>query len=275
MYWVDVYTRIIPKQSAFSGNYWYLDLLAGSGTNYIRETNDVIVGSPFIALLFARKPFTRHIFIELNRERARALRRRVEALRYSERVSIYQSDCNTIIPKLNMNAKHFLAFIDCEGLDVNWETQETLLEKRGDIIVVFQTQELQRTLGRAKKGLSDKEKLGDFLGDSSWKRAGDVKKLLEIYMNKLKSYRKYVERIEIRGEYKYDIILACRPGPYTKAWQCLKERYSKLTNKDAELALRMCKGEIRALDEFFSVKAESQQLRLNRFLKKNENYGLY
>jgi len=115
MYWVDVYTRIIPKQPKYCSNYWYLDLLAGSGTNYIKETGDIIIGSPFIALFFARQPFTRYIFIEIDNERSLALRKRVRAMGLANRVTVYTHDCNLIIPNMNITAKHYLAFIDCEG----------------------------------------------------------------------------------------------------------------------------------------------------------------
>jgi len=77
MYWVDIYTRIISKQKKYAENYWYLDLLAGSGTNFIKEADTVVIGSPFIAILFARKPFTRYVFIELDHEKVEALRKRV------------------------------------------------------------------------------------------------------------------------------------------------------------------------------------------------------
>jgi hypothetical protein len=71
MWWTDVYTKIIPNHFE---NYWYLDLLAGSGTNCIRETGDITIGSPFIAYFFARQPFTNYIFIELDEERGRSLK---------------------------------------------------------------------------------------------------------------------------------------------------------------------------------------------------------
>ena len=44
---------------------------------------------------------------------------------------------------------HF-CFIDCEGLDVEWSTLETLLSNRGDILLVFQTAEINRVFGKGK-----------------------------------------------------------------------------------------------------------------------------
>jgi hypothetical protein len=137
-----------------------------------------------------------------------------------------------------------------------------LLDKRGDLIIVFQTQSLRRTLGRAKKGYGDQEKMTCFLGNRSWKECKNDDELLESYINKLRSKRDYVKPIKLRGKYELDIILACRSGPYTSAWDSLQRRLRHVTNKDAELALRMLKGEVTALTDFF--KPDST---LNRWLK--------
>lgn len=269
MYWVDVYTKIISKQEKYAKNYWYLDLLAGPGTNLIKEAGAVVIGSPFIAIFFAQRPFTKYIFIELDPRRVKALRRRVELLKdellHSE-VTVYASNCNSIIRELPLEkATHFLAFIDCEGLDVNWSTCRRLLEKRGDVIIVFQTQSLNRTLGRAKQGLGDERKIRAFMGDDGWRNADNAEELLAIFMDKLRAYRSYVGHVKIRGRYRYDIILACKKGPYIRAWEYLKDRYSYLTDKDAELALRILKGELKALDDFFTPQTP-RQTTLNNFL---------
>jgi len=251
MWWVDVYTRIIPK---YKEAYWYVDLLAGSGTNYIRETGDVIVGSPFIAYFFAREPFKRYAFIEMERDRALALRCRASHIGIGDRTIVRIGDCNEWITRIDLKgADHVLAFVDCEGLDVAWTTVEFLLEEQSwsDIIIVFQTQALQRTLGKALKGFPDEETLTRFMGDERWRHAKNIDELLQLYMDRLKEFRGYVESIRVRGDYSLDVILACRPGRYTSAWEYLKRRLSYVTNRDVELALRICKGELKALDEFF------------------------
>ena len=252
-HWVDVYTKIISKHKEYGEDFWYIDLLAGPGTNFIKEANTVIAGSPFIAYFCARTPFTKYIFIEYDSERVKALEERINLIEdLRMRATTYRGDCNKIISALNITAKHFLAFIDCEGLDVSWKTCKKLLTKRGDIIIVFQTQSLRRTLGRAKRNLSDKERMNEFLGDTSWRNANNADELLKLYMRKLKKYRNYVGYVRIRGRYMYDIILACKKGPYIHAWESLRKRYLKITDKDAELALRILKGEVTTIDKFFT-----------------------
>ena len=190
----------------------------------------------------------------MERKRASALRRRASHIGMSGLVDVYTGDCNELVTRINLDkADHVLAFIDCEGLDVAWNTVAYLLEKRSwsDVIIVFQTQALQRTLGRALKGFPDEKTLTRFMGDERWRKVGNVDELLQLYMERLREFRGYVENIRVRGEYSLDIILACRPGNYTSAWNYLKRKFSYITSHDAELALRICKGEFQALSEFF------------------------
>ena len=267
MWWVDVYTRIIPK---YRRAYWYVDLLAGSGTNYIKETGDIIVGSPFIAYFFAHESFKRYVFMEKDRKRASALMRRASCIGIPDLVDVCIGDCNELITRIGLDrADHVLAFIDCEGLDVAWDTVAYLLRKPSwsDVIIVFQTQALQRTLGRALKGRSDERTLTRFMGDKRWQDARNADELLQLYMNRLREFRDYVESIRVRGEYSLDIILACRQGDYTSAWDYLRRKFNYITSRDAELALRICKGELRALNEFFP----DLQRKLTDFLYERES----
>jgi len=73
--WVFVYTTIIPKQD-WVKEYWYVDLLAGSGAIQVKETGDIILGSPFVAHFFARTSFTKYFLVEMNKERHIALQTR-------------------------------------------------------------------------------------------------------------------------------------------------------------------------------------------------------
>jgi len=255
-YWVSIYTKIISKRYS---NYWYLDLLAGPGTDLISETGDVIVGSPFIAHFFAQRPFSRYIFIELDGSRFRALKARVEAL--GIRASVYPADCNDVVRALKLNADHMLIFVDCEGLEVHWNTIDRLLQRPSDLLLLFQTQELNRSLGRGKQGLGDEKRLTSFMGDESWREAEGAEEFLAMYMEKLRGYRKYVEGIKIRGRLQYDLVLACKPGPYTRAWVYLKNRLERVADKDVELVLRLLRGEVKVLDEFFPA-----QKRMDEYL---------
>ena len=68
--WAYVYTVILKN---WQGGIRYVDLLAGSGTTLIQETNDVVKGSPFAVKEFAFKPFDDYILVERDEERHKAL----------------------------------------------------------------------------------------------------------------------------------------------------------------------------------------------------------
>jgi three-Cys-motif partner protein len=55
----------------------YIDLFSGAGKARIRETGELVLGSPLLALSVA-SPFTRYIFCESNEQNVEALRTRVE-----------------------------------------------------------------------------------------------------------------------------------------------------------------------------------------------------
>jgi len=265
MWWLSIYTHIIPN---YFRNYWYIDLFSGPGLNFVRETRDYLPGSPILACN-SYKPFTQYIFIEKNRQRYESLKRILSRLNLSN-CRIYNEDCYAVISNLHINADHSFIFADCEKpSDIRWGTIEKLLRHKSDLIVVFHTESVNRVLGRARKsGKSDT--LTEMLGDDSWRNAESGSEVLDIFMKKLRSYREFVKSIKIRGSYRrivksrggrysrivrysYDVILACRKGrtrDYTNAWIELGEKMTYLRHRDAELVLRILKGEIRALDEF-------------------------
>ena len=257
-YWVGVYTKIIPKHFT---DYWYIDLLSGPGTMKVQETGDVFLGSPFISFVYAREPFKKYVFVEMNQERFLALRQRAKKVIGME-ASVYKEDCNRLVRKLEVKAQHSLIFIDLEGTEVWWSTMEALLNLKSDIILLFQTALLNRTLGRARsEKVEDREPLDRFFGDSSWEEARDGSELLKLYMDKLSRHRSYVQNIKIRGKtarggFYYDVILACRKDGYVSAWESLKERLERSTSRWVEVALSMLKGERKGLDEFMAMGLE-------------------
>jgi len=260
-YWLGLYTRIMlnqRKKGRFK-NIWYLDLLAGPGTNYVKTgaKGEVIAGSPFIAYHFAKDLFTKYVFIEADKERKEALERRVSVLKIPN-VDIYHGDCNEVIDRLDLSsADHYLAFIDCEGVDIRWSpTMLKLLKNPGDLLITFQTKELTRTLGRASKGYKDAKVLTDFIGDDRWRKAKTGEELLFLYMDRLKEYRTYVNSIKIEcKKFRYDLVLACKMGPYVETWEYLKNRLERFRDKHVRVVLEIMSGKCRTLDEFESCRS--------------------
>ena len=269
MWWFTVYSRIVPK---YFSNYWYIDLLASSGANVIKETGDIILGSPLLSFLIPQEQgrFKHHVFVEWNSEKASTLDMILKHFGYSN-YDIFRGDCNNEVYRIPLNQiDHYFCFIDCEGLDIEWSTLEHLLQYRGDVLLVFQTSETNRVFSKAKRGYNMRA-LDDFCGGNWWQSCNDINDLFNQYANRVKQkadnlrrFDNFVDYVRVMGRggsFYYDVILICKKGPYVRAWLDLKERLSNLEDKHVKLALKICKGELVTLLEFF----ERKQSKLDYF----------
>jgi len=248
--WANVYTKILKKRK---GGIRYVDLLAGSGTTLIQETKDVIKGSPFAVKAFAFHPFDDYILVEKNEERYKALIQNTKLLGNISKPKY--GDCNKFVNEIFSDKSfHNLVFIDMEGFDVTWESMECIIDSNSDIIINFPTSSFERT-----KALESQQCLDKFYGDHSWfKDIIDREKFLNLYMEKLnrsfRDFRKqapYAEAIRVgKSQYFYDIILLCRKGEYTDAWDYMKNKWNKQNPQDMENLLNYLKGRETRLDSF-------------------------
>lgn len=226
---VDIYTRIIgaPKQRAFFLNMYYIDLLAGSGLCRIGSKGDIIAGSALIACENCYRPFDKYFLVEKDSEKAEALRDRFSSV--TSDFEVYNCDCNDCIDEImsEMGARsHYLAFVDCEGLDVSWSTMKSLFAKNGDVLFNFQTQSIWRepskVKNRSRGWKATSEKLNWFFGDDRWKECQEADELLECYIEKIRNEttRKVVLPLPVKGSgsYRYDIILATRKTRGGNPW---------------------------------------------------------
>ena len=173
---------------------------------------------------------------------------------------VLKGNCNEKILDIPFsNIDHYFCFIDCEGLEVKMSTLEYLLKYRGDILFVFQTDGVNRVFHKARKGYNMKA-LDDFCGGDWWQSCSDIGDLLSKYMSRVKQradslrgFKNFVDyvRIKGRGKFIYEVILICREGDYVRAWLELKKRLEALEDRHVDIALKICKGELRTLDEFF------------------------
>ena len=269
--WSYVYTTIISKYvDKYWKEYWYIDLLSGPGTSIVKERNVVVAGSPFVAHFFARREYSKYVFIEMKDEYYRALRKRSATI-LGRKAVVVKGDCNEVAPRKAAEASrqkiHFLAFVDNEGLDVKWSTIRRLLEARCDIIVNFPTSGIRRVFGAAQSGGEcgerNAEALTDFYGGEDWREASDEEELLRIYIEKIKTvYQKvrkkkpYVSPIRVGDEhFYYDIILMTKTGPYTDAWSYLRDRLEHM-HKNIDLvaySLDFLTGRAQRIDWFMGL----------------------
>jgi three-Cys-motif partner protein len=211
---------------------YYIELLAGTGLCRIKETGDIVAGSTLIAATVCYVPFNEYILVEKDEKSAKALEKRMKKI--TPNVVILQRDCNNCIKEVVdrlPEQSHYLAFVDCEGLDADWSTIECLLSKPGDLLFTFQSQLLSRVRGKAVKGsIGDEKKLNGFYGDDRWRNCENPEELISAYMSKLNERRGIVLPIYVQGPrgYRYYIIYATKKtrmgSPWVKGVLYLKNR---------------------------------------------------
>jgi len=178
----------------------YVDLLAGPGKNRVQGSGQVLLGSPLLALM-ARYPFTGYYFVELKRANADALRQRCEAWRGPANVCIQVGDCNKAVDQVvaelarQGNRSLNLAFLDPEGLELEWETVRKLASvRRMDLIINYPQNGVARSVRKAF--LSNGETTLDrFFGDAGWRAIYDEwrrtrrfslqRRLIDLYRDRL------------------------------------------------------------------------------------------
>lgn len=225
--WAYVYTVILKN---WKGGIRYVDLLAGSGTTKIKETDDVVKGSPFAVKEFAFKPFNDYVLVERNEERYNALLHNSKLI--GEISKPLRGDCNRFVKDIFSNPLyHNLVFIDMEGFDVTWDSMFHIIKSKSDIVINFPTSSFERT-----KALANQQCLDKFYGNHLWfDKASNREEFLKLYMNRLthafielRNKTPYVEAIRVGNNiYFYDMILLCKAGDYTDVWgNYMKSRWS-------------------------------------------------
>lgn len=216
-YYVSLYTTIIKK--IFKRAY-YLDLFSGPGLNHIAGTSTVILGSPLIAdrIPNTQKKFDKLLLIEQNRPYSRALatllpdaiviNRDVNAGGLEEAFKSIPADVSC------------LAFVDPEGLELQWSTLKLLLGKWCDAIINFQISGVRRTAGLAPTSPSCSETLDKFFGTDKWKECKDDMDYLRLYEDQIRQHKDYTLHIKVKGPggFYYYIIIAVRKTGGTQGW---------------------------------------------------------
>lgn len=241
--YAEVYGRILSAGKGLQR--YYIDGFAGRGIARNRESGELILGSPLVALS-VRPPFKKLYFVELDPEKVNDLRKLVGD---RSGVTIEPGDANVVLPNKIFPQVQFdryeraLCFLDPYNLrGLKWETVLSA-GKSGviDILLHFPTMDANRTalLHDRSKVMRDAEsKMSAFWGSDSWKKAAytsegflpglDVQprreasdKVIDAYRERLKSeaaFKIVSKAIPMRnssGNVIYHIILAS-PSPAAK-----------------------------------------------------------
>lgn len=177
--YLDIFTTGMHKQSVRGFN--YIDLFAGPGKSKIPETNEIILGSPILALQ-QKHSFTGYHLVEWNSSYHQALITRASSSPQFNRIRFYEGDANEEVVKIvalikadddefipDTKSSLNLAFIDPEGIDATWETVESLTELYSmDLIIHYPVMALNRNM-RKEYNKETETSVDRFFGDTEWR----------------------------------------------------------------------------------------------------------
>jgi three-Cys-motif partner protein len=151
----------------------YIDLFSGPGKCVDRDTGEVYLGSPLVALT-ARYPFTHYFFVDNDQGALQALRQRCNASPLAGQVHFLQGDANVIVSSLVTEIQSMpslnLAFLDPEGLELAWSTVATLATvQRLDLIVHYPQTGLNRSMPAASRQQATTQ-VDRFFGGGEWRQ---------------------------------------------------------------------------------------------------------
>ncbi|MDX9992428.1 MAG: three-Cys-motif partner protein TcmP [Anaerolineales bacterium] len=192
----------------------YIDLFSGPGKCVVDGTNEYFLGSPLLSVT-TEHPFTDYYFVDKDSKNIDVLEKRIsEAGLVKERVKCLTGDANIkvveVVREIQRIDSEFisgvwpslnLAFLDPEGLELEWNTVAELGKiNRMDLIIHYSQQGIKRMADRAVE--SNKETVVDkFFGDTEWRKiylaykndaVGIHRHLMDYYKSKLKTLG-YVE----------------------------------------------------------------------------------
>jgi three-Cys-motif partner protein len=223
-YSLSIYSSIIfkhVKTKKFFESMYYVDLFSGSGLNKLRTKNDILIGSPFIAVLNHRKKFTKFIFCEQNSKYKEALDLRLKKIKV-DNYAILPGNCNQIIDGIvheieNSKKAHSFFFIDPYAMEFHWRSMVKVLKTYSDILFTFMTNSVNRAREAAFASPQKKTPaLNNFFGDDSWKNPS--KDVVEIYKSNILKIRPrgLIESIKI--DTYYDLIFITNKTKGENKW---------------------------------------------------------
>ncbi len=194
-------------EKSMRGKSWcarcYIDLYAGTGKFQVEGQSSFQLGSALLALT-TKHPFTHYFLVEKSQENFDILSKRCESIngvkkrilcgdanvRVREIVEeIKTIECNR--PKDHQWSSLNLAFLDPDGLELEWKTIETLASVRKmDLIIYYSQSGLTRNFKNCIEVDADTD-IDRFFGDREWRniyRTSQLnihRKLIDYYKHKL------------------------------------------------------------------------------------------
>ena len=215
--YLDKYTTALKYQYF---KLCYIDAFAGTGEGHGRdysrdslEEGKYIRGSALIALETKDKPFDCFLFIEKESKKMKKLRSIIEKNPHLGRREIFyaEKDANEVVPKFCQEMKEHqraVVFLDPFATEVKYETIKSIAKtEKIDLWVLFPYMAVNRMLPQdvGKISSSNKKRLDELFGDSSWK---DV----------------YITRVDLGGEWARKKAYKTPSAIYKEATSSIRER---------------------------------------------------
>lgn len=230
----------------------YIDLFSGSGINRTKNRyGDILIGSPFLALLNHSNRFTNFFFCEENRIYYNTLSNRINSLQFKN-CTLLNKDCNVGIDDVlfqigKMEKSYNFFFIDPYALEFSWDTMKKILNIRSDILLTFMTRTIWRTIATEKATQNGHNKLNRFFGDTSWKKAKTEEDLVRIYEENILKGRGDARiistQIRSKSGFLYDLIFITHKtkggNPWLNPIQEAKQELEKHTDEAVKSLLHV------------------------------------
>jgi three-Cys-motif partner protein len=240
----------------------FIDLFSGPGKCQIRNTKQILLGSPLLALTLPH-PFTQYFFVDADPTAIDALKNRCDSSDQASRIHYKVGDSNHIVSDIVQRIETIdhqyikgkwaslnLAFLDPEGLELEWNTVALLGKiNRMDLIIYYPQMGLTRQMPKDIQNPAS-TKIDTYFGGTEWR---DVYKscqlgktqtlhrsLMDLYERKLQSLG-YVEikeneplmRNTDRNAPLYRLIFASKHPLGNQFWQ-------QITSRDVYGQTRLC-----------------------------------
>lgn len=172
--YASAYSRIVK---GFKFKTTYIDAFAGLGYHKSKETQELVDGSPHIAL-HIEPPFDEYHFIDIDKLKVKSLANLRDT--HPAKVFVYEGDCNAILlkevlPKLTYESyQKGLCLLDPYGLHLQWDVIRCAGQlKSTEIFLNFPIMDMNMNiLKHSRKDVDPKQaqRLSLFWGDDSWEK---------------------------------------------------------------------------------------------------------
>lgn len=227
--YLDAFTTSMRVQ--WKGRLHYIDLFSGPGVCKIRETDELIDGSPLLAAKLKYKFAQLHL-CDLDPRCTSSLDARLQAIQQPREPDVQTGDANEcvheIVGKIPSRGCLSLAFLDPAGLHLHYSTLQALASRKVDLIIFFPDRiDALRNWERYYKDKPDSN-LDAVLGPGvEWRsqlenandRAAKLTEMYESQLDKLGYHYRTTRRVMYEGKRLYKLIFCSKDPMGLQIWE--------------------------------------------------------